>query len=264
MGLSLTLSLFFVSNLLDLFPIVKAQTIDAAAQPTFGSIDIGGGSTVTASMLLRSDKTSVAVGDKFNVTVEIKTNTVTINEYRIIIDFDPTKLQVVDQDPSTAGTQIKLLDTIFTVADPETDNTVSQNGRITLIAKVSSGNAFAVNRDVAQIQFQAQAVGSPTVKIVSDATGSRLIRETGVGVSFTPNQLTVAVTTATGSGATTGSTPPPVAQTTTTTGGTTGVTTIPQTGVADNLGSAVTVIAAAILIITGVKLSSEKRKNREI
>ena len=36
------------------------------------------------------------------------------------------------------------------------------------------------------------------------------------------------------------------------------------TGASGNLGSAVTVIAAAILIITGVKLSSEKRKKREI
>lgn len=253
-----------MSNLINLFPIVKAQTIDAAAQPTFGSIDVGGGSTVTASMLLRSDKTSVDIGEKFIVTVEIKTNTVTINEYRIVIDFDSTKLQVVDQDPTVAGTQIKLLDTIFTVENPETDNTVSQNGRITLVAKVDSGNPFAVNRDVAQIEFQAQAAGSPTIKIFQDANGSRLIRQSGVGVSYTPNQLTVLVKTATSAGTTTGSNPPPISQTTTTTGGTTVGTTIPITGVADDIGSLVTVIGAAILIITGIKLNSEKRKNKEI
>ncbi|MFS8130978.1 MAG: hypothetical protein ACMG57_03290 [Candidatus Dojkabacteria bacterium] len=252
--------------MIDLFPIVKAQTVDASAQPTFGSIDVGGGSTVTASMLLSSDKTAVDIGEKFTVTVEIKTNTVTINEYRIVIDFDSTKLQVLDQDPSTPGIQIKLLDTIFVVENQETDNTVSQNGRITLIAKVDSGNPFTVNKNVAEIQFQAQAAGSPTIKIFKDASGSRLIRQSGVGVDFTPNGLTVQVKTATGAGTTTGSNPPPTNQTTTTTttGGTTTTTTIPKTGVADDLGTALTVLAAAILIITGIKLSSEKKKKGEI
>ncbi|MEO6729259.1 MAG: cohesin domain-containing protein [Candidatus Dojkabacteria bacterium] len=251
--------------MINLFPIVKAQTIDATAQPTFGTIDTGGGSTLTSSMLMRSDKTSVNVGDKFKVTVEIKTNTVTINEYRIIIDFDATKLQVVDQDPTTAGTQVKLLDTIFTVENAEIDNTVSQNGRITLIAKTDSGNPFAVNRDVAEIQFQAQAAGSPTIKIIQDASGSRLIRQSGVGVSFTPNQLSVTVQAATGSATTTttGATPPPISQTTTT-GGTTVGTTIPVTGVTDDIGSAATIIVAAVLILTGLKLSGDKKRNHEI
>ncbi|MEP7104002.1 MAG: hypothetical protein ABI721_04820 [Candidatus Dojkabacteria bacterium] len=248
--------------MINLFPIVKAQTLDAAAQPTFGPIDVSGGSTVTASMLLRSDKTSVEVGEKFTVTVEVKTNTVTINEYRVVIDFDSTKLQVVDQDTNTTGTQVKLLDTIFTVADPATDNTVSQNGRITLIAKVDSGNPFQVNRDVAEIQFQAQAAGSPTIKIFQDVNGSRLIRQSGVGVAFTPNQLTVQVKTAT-AGGTTGTTPPPPPPNQTT-GSTTGTTIIPVTGVSDDFGSAFTVILAIILIITGIKLRTEKKKKGEI
>lgn len=266
MSSSLTLSSIFVSNLIELFPIVKAQTVDATAQPTFGAIEVNTDNSVAASMLIRSDKTSVNVGDTFTATVEIKTNAITISEYRIVIDYDATKLSVVDQDTSTPGTQIKLTDTVFTVANPGTDNTAA-SGRIILDAKVASGNAFAVNRDVAQIQFQAQAAGSPTIKVTKDTGTSRLVRQSGSEIGFTNNQFNVQITTATGAGGTT-SAPPPIAQTTTTTtsttGGTTSVTTIPVTGVADDIGSAITVIVAGVLILTGLKLSAEKRKKNEI
>lgn len=248
---------------LRIFPIVKAQTLDATAQPTFGPIDVNGGSTVTSSMLLRSSSTSVAVGDKFKVTVEIKTNTTTINEYRVVVDFDPARLQVVDQDPATTGTQIKLLDTIFVVENPQTDNTVSPTGRITLIAKVPSGNAFQVNRDVAEIEFQAQTVGSSNIRIFQDVNGSRLIRQSGVGVAFTPNQVTVQVTTASGTNTSTGGTtapPPPPSTQTATTGTTGGGTTsqIPNTAIEDPIGAFFVILSAMVLILTGFRLRSER------
>jgi hypothetical protein len=250
---------------LRIFPIVEAQSLDSIAQPTFGPIDVSGGSTASASMLLKSSKTSAVVGEKFKVTVEIKTNTVTINEYRIVIDFDPARLQVVDQDTTTPGTQVKLLDTIFTVATPATDNIVSSTGRITLIAKVASGNAFQVNRDVAEIEFQAQTAGSTAIKIFQDVNGSRLIRQSGVGVAFTPNQVTVQITASSGTTTTTtttGSTPPPPPVSQTTTGGTT-VNQIPVTAIEDPIGAIFVIVSALILITTGFKLRSERAKSNE-
>src|SRR6185369_220144 len=176
-----------MTNVIDiLVPKVHAQ--DATSQPTFGSIDVGGGTTSNALILLTSRKTSVKVGDKFKVKVHVKTNGLTISEYRLVIDFDPAKLTVIDQDSVTDGTQIKLLDTVFTVADPTNDNTVSSVGRIRLNAAVT-GQTQAVDADVAEIEFQAQALGTTTVKVVEGVTGSQIVREAGVGLGFTANEV---------------------------------------------------------------------------
>ena len=177
-----------------IIPKVNAQS-DTVAQPTFGTIDVGGDSVgVSSTVLVSSDKTSVNVGDTVTLRVEVNTKEIAINEYRIILDFDPARFTVLDQNPDVSGTQVTLLDTIFEVQNPQNENVV-QNGRLTLVAKTESGNSFTVNRDVAEIKLQAQSVGSSIIKIVEGSSGTQLIRQTGFGVSFTTNEVTVGITT---------------------------------------------------------------------
>lgn len=187
-----------MDNLIDLLiPSVSAQAengADALAQPTFGPINIGdGSSTTSASVLLKSTKTSAAVGERFKVTVEVKTNEIQISEYRLVIDYDPSKIRPVDADPASNGTQITVLDTVFTPEDPEEDNLASTIGRIRLNATSVDGQRYAVNKDVVEIEFQAQATGSTTIKVVEDASGTQIIRQSGVGLSYTSNEITVQV-----------------------------------------------------------------------
>ncbi|MCA9379471.1 hypothetical protein KC640_03515, partial [Candidatus Dojkabacteria bacterium] len=93
----------------NLIPHVAAQETDGDVQPTFGNIaDITLPGT-TASVLITADSTNVQIGTTVSVNVEVKTGDFTISEYRIVVDFDPSKLAVVDADPATPGTQIEML-----------------------------------------------------------------------------------------------------------------------------------------------------------
>ncbi len=246
-----------------LVPKVSAQSFDALAQPTFGSIDIGGGSSITGSVLLSSDKTSVTVGERFKVRVELKTNDVNISEYRVVVDFDPTKLTVIDADPSVNGTQVRVLDEVFTVPNPLDDNTVASVGRIRVRASAPS-TPLTVNKDVVEIEFQAQSAGSTGIKVVEGSVGSQIVREAGVGLSYTANEVTIDVTTQTSTtttGSTTGTT------TTGSTAGTTGTTTttggqqIPDTALSDDVISAASVIFGVLFVILGSSLVINKSKN---
>jgi len=181
-----------MADIFNLIPIIKAQELDSLSQPTFGVIDTGNQGGALATTLLSSTSTSTQIGQRFKVTIEIKTNDQQINQYKILVDFDSTKLSLIDQDTTVAGSQIKLLDTVFTVETPATDNTVS-SGRITLIAGTPSGNGFSVNRNVAEIEFQAQQIGSANIKIVQGSVGSQLVRTNGTSLSFTPNELSVQI-----------------------------------------------------------------------
>lgn len=245
-----------------LIPVVKGQAIDAVAQPTFGRIDVVSEGGTSATILVRSNKTSVVVGERFKATVSIATNDLTINEYRIVLEFDPSKFSVVDSDLNTTGTQVKLLDSLFLVENPETDNIVSSGGRIRLVAKTQTGNPFQVNRDVAEIEFQAQSIGASTIKIVQGTTGSQLIRQSGTGISFTPNEISIQIGTEqipTNPVTTDPSSRPNLipsdspAQ---------GVTIIPATSFRDDVLSVLPILIGLILIIGGTKLyKSVKRKN---
>lgn len=240
-------------NLLEILPIEKvyAQAVDASAQPTWGPLDVVGTSSQTGQVLLKSSKTSVAQGEIFTVRVELKTNNVAINEYRIVVQFDSSVLQVVDSDSATAGTQVKLLDQIFEIEEPADDNTVSTGGVITLIAAIPSGNSITVNRDIVEITFQSQKQGSTTVSVVEGPTGTRLLRQTGSGLQFTTNQVTIQSTASgnvsSSSSATTSSSSGSVIQ-------------IPDTAIADNLDVLFGTGLGIFLIAFGVSLVRNKKE----
>lgn len=247
-----------------LIPKVNAQDLDALAQPTFGPLDIGAGNSVNASVLLSSDKTAVEDTETFTVTVELQTNDVNISEYRLVIDFDPTKVSVVeDSDPVTQGTQITVLDDVFQVESPEEDNSVSSVGRI-LLQLSAPDQALTVNRNVAQITFQAQSTGTANISIVEGTVGTQIIRQAGVGLPFSSNEISVEIsdepidqnqdttTNTTGdNNTTTTGTPSP---TTTTTTGTQPPKVIPDTAITDDFGSLIILLISVVSIVLGASL----------
>lgn len=243
-------------NLLEILPIEKAhaQAIDASAQPTWGPLDIVGSDSQSGQVLLKSSNTSIEEGKRFTVRVELKTNNIAINEYRIVVQFDASALQVVDQDPEAEGTQVALLDQIFEVESQEDDNTVTSGGVITLIATIPSGNSITVNRDIIEITFQAQKQGSTIVRIVEGPTGTRLLRQTGSGLQFTTNQVTVQTVAA----GTVSSSSSGVSSSSNTTGG---VTEIPVTGIEDNMDVLFGTGLGLFLIAFGVSLVRNKKKS---
>lgn len=256
-----------MAELLTFFPKVYAQstsTQDALAQPTFGNINVGNSGTQTASILLSSSATSVTVGQKFKVTVAIKTNDVAISEYKVVVSFDPTKLQVVDQDASAAGNQIKNLDTIFVAKNTATDNTVSANGTITFIGKTTDGNPLSINRDVLEIEFQAQAASSTSVKVVTGASGSQLVSSSGSSLTYTANEVTVQIAANSTGESGVDQNPetnpnPPV------TGGgtTTPPTTLPDTALEAGVSDILVVALSLLIIAIGAKMSMRKKSEQK-
>lgn len=253
-----------------IFPIVGAQDLDSAAQPTFGPIAVGTSTGSQASILLRANTTTPIVGNRFKATVEVKTSTVLVDEVNIIVEFETSKLSVIDQDTANAGIQIKLLSTLFEVTDIVTDNTVS-TGKVLLLATAKSDTPVAINGDFAEIEFQAQAAGSTQIRVATGVEGSYLSRQNGTKLNFQSNSVTLTVTaSSTGTtGGTTGSTTgntTTTGGTTTTTGGTTGTPTIPNTAI-DSPTGLIVVFAGLLFIITGIKLrvdSSRERAKKQI
>lgn len=248
-----------MSNFSELIiPKIYAQAADAIAQPTFGTLSTDQVPEVLSKVTLTSDKTSVKVGEKFKVRVKIElADNVKISEYRIVLDFTPTTLlSVQDADSAIAGTQITLLDDVFKITDPENNNTVSsQAGRIRLVAKTETGNSLALNRDVAEIEFQAQALGVASISIAQGTTGTQLIKDSdnGTSVAFSINELTVNVTQGeiivdpgtNNGGVTTGEKQLP--------------TKIPDTALSPTLESLLPFFTGIIILLLGLKLRSGRK-----
>lgn len=254
-----------MSGLLNFIPIskVEAQTLDALSQPTFGTIDTGPGTGTNASILVSSSVTAANISDTFKVRINIKTNSTAINQYKLIVQYDPAKLTVVDKNTQASGVQINLLDTIFQTANAATDN-IATNGTITLTAKTASGTAFSVNRDVAEIEFQAQTAGTAEIKIVEGATGSALVRSNNSTIQYTSNFVRVEVSS-TGQDPQpqpTDPNPQPTDPTPTqpSTGGE-----IPDTAIGDGLDKVFGIGFGIVLLIMGINLAignKNKKKKR--
>lgn len=248
---------------LDLVPKVGAAGADTSVQPTFGTLTGVETPGQTASIALTASSTATNIGGQVSVDVEIKTGNFAINEYRIVIDFDPTKFQVVDAEPSTPGTQVSYLDTVFQVSGG--NNSVSAAGRVTLIAKTPSGNALQVNRKVAKITLQAQSSGVTSIQTVTGAAGSQLINQNGVAIANSVNNLTINIgNVVTSSSTATSVSPGPGTSstntaTTATSGGTGNGGNLPDTALPDDVVALITLLLGLGLITVGVKLSRTKK-----
>lgn len=247
-----------MASILNLIPVVSAQDFDALSQPTFGSIDIGTSNGQAATVLLSSSSTSSTVGSKFKINVAINTGEQQINEFKIVVEYDSTKLSVVDQDSNSTGTQIRLVDTVFTVSNPVTDNVATQTGRITLLASTPSGSSFSVNRNVAEIEFQSQSIGTAGIKVVQGSVGTQLIRSNGAGLDYSPNELSIQILTITEEPETP-VTPEPNTPTTPTTPVTPPVTEIPDTAIT-GFEPLIPISLGLFFMLLGLTLISRKVK----
>lgn len=179
-----------------LIPKIGAQSSDAISQPTFGAINISPGSITTSSILLNWANPVIKVGDKFTVKVELKTGDFKINEYKIVLTYNKDFLTVVDKDTATVGTQVRVLDQLLTIATPASGN-VAADGVITVNAKAPSGADYQINKEVVEIEFQAQKVGTSKIQVLTTSSGSRLTRLNGQPLSFNINEIGVNIATAT-------------------------------------------------------------------
>lgn len=253
-------------NILHFIPQVSAQS-DAISQPTFGSIDVGGGQTTTAQVLITSDSSEVEVGDQFTVRVEVRTSDIQINEYNIVLEYNPNVLSVIDQNSTVNGTQVELLDTVFSTSDIATDNIVdTAAGEITLNAAISAGSGLSVNRSVVEVTFQAQAISSSTLQIKEGVDGTQLIRPSGQTLTFTTNQRTIDVVAQTGGGdiPTTPTEPTtPTTPSTPTNPTTPVVDQIPDTAITDSLSGSIGLGIGLVLIFVGIWLAFKRGKSQK-
>ncbi|MCA9380884.1 hypothetical protein KC678_01325 [Candidatus Dojkabacteria bacterium] len=241
-----------------IIPSVNAQAVDALSQPTFGPIDVGSNSSQTGSVLVSADKTQVEVGDLITVTVSVNTNGTPISEYRITVDFDATKFTVIDTDTETEGTQVTLVDPVFTIENPVEDNTVSSLGRIRVIAK--SEEQLSINRNVIEFQLQAQAPGLTSLRVITEGDEpTQLVREAGVGLSYTGNEVSMTIQSDTVVPEPT--TPEPTTPTTQEPT-TQSPTYIPDTAIEDYLPQAIPVLFGVFLLVLGVSLLRKKEEDQ--
>jgi len=254
-----------MANLIDIIPVVEAQSADAVAQPTFGPIQGAGGGTATASVLIKSDKTAINVGDTFKVTVTINTQNLTVSEYRVVVNYDPSALSVVDQDPSTPGTQVNILDNVFQVTNPQTNN-VASNGSVVVDAKVNGSNEVPINnRDVIQITFQAQTAGTTTISVAQGTNGTQLIKLQGTSVAFTQNEISTVISSQSGSSSSSfSSSSSSISSSSSNSSGSSSSVphVIPNTAITDNPELLGSLLIGVVLIITGASLT-RGRKNEK-
>lgn len=247
-----------------LIPKLQAQVSDAISQPTFGEITAGTGSTTTSSVLLNWENPTVRVGDTFKVKIEIKTGDLKVSEYKVVITYDKDFLSVVDKDPASPGTQVTILDTLLTVQDPSTDN-VSADGRISVTAMAASGTDYQINKEVIEIEFQAQRMGATKVQVATAVDGTRLTRLNGQPIAFNVNEINtnIAQAVATNPGVqpdTTPTTPVVPVVTTPTPVVEAPVTVIPNTAISDSPSFMLSLALGVSFILTGISLMWGKIK----
>jgi hypothetical protein len=247
-----------------LIPKVKAQASDAISQPTFGEITAGTGSTTTSSVLLNWENPTVRVGDKFKVKIEIKTGDLKISEYKVVVTYNRDFLSVVDKDPASPGTQVTILDTILTVADPATDN-VASDGRVSVTAKAASGTDYQVNKEVIEIEFQAQRTGQTKMQVATAVDGTRLTRLNGQPIAFNVNEISTNIAEAAAVNPTPQPTPTPTP--TPTPPVTTPapvvqppVTVIPNTAISDSPSFMLSIALGIGFIVVGFSMIREKAR----
>jgi hypothetical protein len=122
------------------------------------------------SLSLSPVATTVNVGSTFDVVIKAEAGTIGVAGVDAFLNFDPTKLTVVDMDAGTTGTQIIPGTELNTVLTNSCDNTT---GTIDIsVGKLGTPypeGAFIV----ATIRFQALAVTATTTNVSYSTTGER-------------------------------------------------------------------------------------------
>jgi hypothetical protein len=105
-----------------------------------------------------------SVGGTFDVPVILAAGDQLIDAVQFNLDFDPTKLAVVDQEPNSTGLQLLAGPTFSDVLQNTVDN---QTGHIAFAAGDLGGGAHSGTLTLATIRFQVLAVGTSLVSFVN-------------------------------------------------------------------------------------------------
>lgn len=226
---------------MDLLGKVYAQDdVDTLAAPTFPFTPPFETPTPTpttdgAKITLNTSDATLKVGEKTTVTVRVESDDVEIKAYKVVISYDPTKLRVTDKDAQISGTQVTFTDTFFN----DTKNLASEQVGTIEITAATPSSAVTVNRNVADIEFEARATGTVTLEVIKDQSSLTDASDANALESTVPLVITIS-----GDSTTPGGTPTPG---------------LPKSGILDE-SPILTGIVGVLLVVTGIILAIRYRK----
>lgn len=141
--------------------------VDTLAAPTFPftpPLEDPDPLAATGEIILDSEKAVFEIGEAFTLTVRIESGELELTEYNIVISYDPTLLQITDEDSTTSGIQVNYTDTFFT----EDVNLASTQLGTIQISGSTPTSGVTVNRNVAQIEFTTLKAGTDTLEVVEN------------------------------------------------------------------------------------------------
>lgn len=220
--------------------VYAQEDVDTVAAPTFPFTPPFETPTPTpttegAKITLNTSDATLKVGDKTTVTIRVESDDVEIKAYKVVISYDPTKLRVIDKDTQTSGTQVSFTDTFFT----DTANLASEQIGTIEVTATTPSSAVTVNRNVADIEFEARATGTVTLEIIEEQSSLTDTNDANALESTVPLVITIAGDSTTPTG-----TPTPV---------------LPKSGIFDE-SPILTGIVGVLLVITGIVLAIRYRK----
>jgi hypothetical protein len=192
-----------------------------------------------AVIKLTSTSASFQVGQTATCDIEIASDQEEISSYTISIVFDASVLEVVDSDLALNGTQINFVDSFSSAQTNSADNTA---GTIQLEATVSD-TAQPINRRIAQITFRAKRTGTSVISVNKSQSAVNNDVNRDVLASTTSVNFTI-------SGQTQQEEPQEEP--------------LPESGLADTLANAGTLLTALLMLFVGVKIVVDKRKGKNI
>ena len=138
-------------------------------------------SNVGPIIYLQADKTVYSKGDSGVIDIKIHTQGEEVDEFTIVIEFDPTHIQIRDEDAIEPGIQIEYLDTHFETTVNgnivETNITNSESGltgRITIHARAKNDQSITItDRTIAKIHFLVST--NKTSKLIISKSQSNLL-----------------------------------------------------------------------------------------
>jgi hypothetical protein len=168
---------------------VFAQT-DGTSHPTIPFVPPGGFTTPTAgptpgvtpttgpTITLTADQDVYNVGESGTIAVAINTKAVEIDEFTIIIEYDPTHIQILDSDFTELGIQVDYLNDHFELQDQGnlaetgiTESESGQTGKIKIETAAKEDIATTItNQIVAEINFSVLSSKTSEMHINTEET----------------------------------------------------------------------------------------------
>lgn len=188
-----------------------------------------------ANVKLSTNTNSLQTGQTVTCDVQIESRDEEIDEYSLLISFDPEVLEVIDSNTSQSGIQIEVLDP---AASSLLNNANNSTGSVALSVTLS-GSPQTINRKVAQISFRAKSTGSSVVSV--NKGESYVTNDSGNDILGATTSLNFTIT---------GQTETPQQPT------------LPSSGIFDTVATFGSVFTGIILLYVGIKTVIDKKKGK--